>query len=69
MVIALARAAMTDGEAALLLRDGDLGAGDDRTSEGGAEEVDVLVDGVAGDCGIAELFDELWTESDSAFVG
>jgi hypothetical protein len=50
-----------DGEARFLLRDGDLSAGDDGAGEGGAEEIDVLVDGVAGDGWVAELFDELYT--------
>ena len=54
---------MRDGEAAFLLRNGDLGASDDGTGEGGAEKVDVLVDGIAGDGWVAELFDELYITS------
>jgi len=59
LVVALAGAAVRDGEAAFLLRNGDLCAGDDWSSEGGAEKVDVLVDGIAGDCWVAQVFDEL----------
>jgi len=59
LVVALARTTMRDREAAFLLRDGDLGAGDDGSGEGGAEEVYVLVDGVAGDGWVAQLLDEL----------
>jgi hypothetical protein len=59
LIVALAGAAVGDGEAALLLSDCDLCAGDDGTSERGAEEVDVLVDGVAGNGRVAELLDEL----------
>ena len=59
LVVALACAAVGDGEAAFLLGYGDLGASDDWAGEGGSEEVDVLVDGIAGDGGEAELLDEL----------
>jgi hypothetical protein len=41
------------------LSNGDLRAGDDRTSEGGSEKVHVFVDGVAGNGWIAKLLDEL----------
>jgi hypothetical protein len=51
-------AAVADELAAFLLRDGDLGPGDDGTGERGAEEVDVFVRGVALHGGEAELFDE-----------
>lgn len=63
LVVALTCAAVGDGEAALLLRDSDLGAGDDWAGEGCAEEVDVLVDGIAGDRWVAELFNELRRKS------
>jgi hypothetical protein len=59
LVVAFACAAVGDGEAVLLLCNCYLGAGDDWAGEGGAKEVDVLVDGVAGDGWVAELFDEL----------
>jgi len=61
LVVAFACAAVRNGEAVLLLRNGDLGTSDDRAGEGGAEEVDVFVDGVAGDRWVAELLDELET--------
>jgi hypothetical protein len=41
------------------LRDRDLSTSDNRASERSTEEVDVLVDGVAGDGRVAELLDEL----------
>jgi hypothetical protein len=40
----------------------DLGAGNDGASQRGTEKVDVLVDGVAGNCGEAKLLDELATD-------
>jgi hypothetical protein len=43
LIVALASAAVGDGEAALLLGDGDLSAGDDGAGEGGTEEVCVLL--------------------------
>lgn len=65
LVVTLAGAAVGDGEAALLLSDGDLGAGDDGAGERGAEQVDVLVDGVAGDGWVAQLLDELGWKGES----
>jgi hypothetical protein len=50
---------MGDGHAAFFLSDCDLSAGNHGTGKRRAEEVDVLVDGVAGDGWVAELFDEL----------
>lgn len=40
------------------LGDFDLGASDDGTSQGGTKKVDILVDGVASNCGEAELLNE-----------
>lgn len=59
LIVALAGATVRDGDAVLLLRDGDLGAGDDGARQRGAEQVDVLVDGVALNGREAELLDEL----------
>jgi hypothetical protein len=42
LVVTLAGAAVRDGEAALLLGDGNLGTGDDGAGERGTEEVGVL---------------------------
>lgn len=56
---------MGDGEAALALGDLNLGAGNDGTSQGGTEKVDVLVDGVASNGGEAELLDELTADIDN----
>ncbi|THW45416.1 Bystin-domain-containing protein [Aureobasidium pullulans] len=57
LVVALTGAAVRDSETALLLGDGDLGAGNDGTGER-----NVLVDGIALDSGPAELLDELLAE-------
>ncbi|THX43602.1 Bystin-domain-containing protein [Aureobasidium pullulans] len=57
LVVALTGAAVRDGETALLLGDGNLGAGNDGTGER-----NVLVDGIALDSGPAELLDELLAE-------
>jgi hypothetical protein len=59
LVVALASATMGNGEASLLLRNGNLGAGDDGAGERGAKKVDVLVNGIAGNGRVAELLDEL----------
>ncbi|THV88227.1 Bystin-domain-containing protein [Aureobasidium pullulans] len=57
LVVALTGAAVRDGETALLLGDGNLGAGNDGTGER-----NVLVDGIALDSGPAKLLDELLAE-------
>ncbi|TIA03603.1 Bystin-domain-containing protein [Aureobasidium pullulans] len=57
LVVALTGAAVRDGETALLLGDGNLGAGNDGTGKR-----NVLVDGIALDSGPAELLDELLAE-------
>lgn len=59
LIVALASAAVGDSEAAFLLGDGNLGTSDDWTSEGGTEEVNVLVDSVTSNGRVAKLFDEL----------
>lgn len=59
LVVTLSCAAVRDGEAALLLCDGDLRSGNDWAGERCTEEVDVLVNGVALDSWVAELLDEL----------
>jgi hypothetical protein len=65
LVVTLTSAAVGDGEAALALGDLNLGAGNDGTSQGGTEKVDVLVDGVASNGGEAELLDELTADVDN----
>ena len=59
LIVAFSGTAVRDELAFLFLSHGDLGTGDDGTSERGAEEIDVFVDGIAGDGWVAELFDEL----------
>ena len=59
LIIALAGAAVRDELAAFFLCDLDLGASDDRASKRCAEEVDILVRGVALDSWKTELTDKL----------
>tara|TARA_R110002060_G_scaffold31136_2_gene41714 strand:+ start:248 stop:772 length:525 start_codon:yes stop_codon:yes gene_type:complete len=59
LIVTLSSTSVADREAVLLLGDGDLSAGNDRTGERRAEKVDVLVDGVALHGWEAELLDEL----------
>lgn len=63
LVVALASAAVGDGEAALLLGDCHLRTSNDGTSERSSEKVDVLVDGIARNGGEAELLDKLNRQS------
>lgn len=60
LIVALACTSVRHGEAALLLRNGNLSSCRHGTSKRCAEKVDVLVDGVALDCGEALLFYELY---------
>jgi len=59
LIVTLSSAAVAYGEAALFLCDGNLRSGNNWAGEGGTEEVDVLVDGVALNSWVAELLDEL----------
>jgi hypothetical protein len=59
LVVTLSSATVADSEATLLLGNGDLGPGDDWAGQRGAEEVDVLIDGIALNGREAELLDEL----------
>lgn len=65
LVVTLASAAVGDREAALALGHGNLGTGNDRTSQGGPEQVNILVDSIASNGGEAELLDELPAEIDN----
>ena len=70
LIIAFACAAMGDELASFLLSNGYLRSGNDWACERGAEEVDVLVTGIALDCREAELMDELVDDIlDVAFFG
>ena len=69
LVIALAGAAMRHEVAVLLLCNADLGAGDDRAGERGAEEVAALVRGIALDSAEAQLLDEFLLQVEDDLEG
>lgn len=62
LVVALASAAVGDELAVVLLGNADLGTGNDGAGEGGAEEVAVLIDGIALDGTEDDLVNELLLE-------
>lgn len=59
LVVSLSSAAVAYRKAALLLGHSDLRSGNDWASQRGTQEVDVLVDGIALNSGVAELLDKL----------
>jgi hypothetical protein len=59
LVVSFTRATVGDELASLFLGDSDLGASDDRAGKRRAEQVDVLVRGVALNSREAQLADEL----------
>ena len=59
LVIPFTGATVRHGEAAFLLSNCNLCTCNDGTGKRGPEQVDVLIDGIAGDSWVAELFDKL----------